>query len=167
MEIRFIDDLAKVLKRHGLTGLELEQAGECIRLTADYGTPSYAGKHRIPEDGRIPSEPADTVTEYESLAEEAEQKSPAVVSGAESGSPVDGETVNAPMVGTYYSKPSPEADPFVQVGDRVRKGQVLCILEAMKLMNEIEAPFEGEIVEICATDEELIEYGQPLFRIRR
>ena len=70
------------------------------------------------------------------------------------------------MVGTFYSSSSPDKEPFVKIGDKVKKGQVVCILEAMKLMNEIESEFDGEIVEICAKNEDIIEYGAPLFKIK-
>ena len=75
--------------------------------------------------------------------------------------------VESPMVGTYYGAPSPDAAPFVKVGDRVEKGQILCIIEAMKIMNEIESEISGEIVEILANDEDIVEYGQALMKIRR
>lgn len=74
--------------------------------------------------------------------------------------------VKSPFVGTFYSSPSPESPSYVHKGDRVRKGQVLCIVEAMKIMNEIESEFSGEIVEICVENENYVEYGQVLFRIR-
>ena len=74
--------------------------------------------------------------------------------------------IKSPMVGTFYSKSSPKAEPFVKVGDKVKKGQVVCIVEAMKLMNEIESEFDGEIVQILVNDEEMVEYGQPLFIIK-
>jgi acetyl-CoA carboxylase biotin carboxyl carrier protein len=74
--------------------------------------------------------------------------------------------VKSPFVGTFYSSPSPETSPYVKKGDRVRKGQVLCIVEAMKIMNEIESEFSGEIVEICVENENYVEYGQVLFRIK-
>ncbi len=74
--------------------------------------------------------------------------------------------VVSPMVGTFYQSSSPDAKPFVQVGDKVKKGQILCIVEAMKLMNEIESEYDGEIVEICAKNDEFVEYGTPLFKIR-
>lgn len=76
------------------------------------------------------------------------------------------QNVKSPMVGTFYSKPSPKAEPFVKVGDKVKKGDVLCIVEAMKLMNEIESEFDGEVVEICVKDEEMVEYGQTLIKIK-
>ena len=76
------------------------------------------------------------------------------------------KVITSPLVGTFYSAPSPEADPFVQVGDTVKKGQVLGIIEAMKLMNEIESDYDGTIVEIYVENGQAVEYGQPLFRIK-
>lgn len=77
----------------------------------------------------------------------------------------EGSIVKSPMVGTFYSKSSPDAEPFVKIGSKVKKGDVLCIIEAMKLMNEIEAECDGEIAEIYVKDEEMVDYGKPLFRI--
>ena len=77
----------------------------------------------------------------------------------------EGTVVKSPMVGTFYAKPSPDCEAFVTVGQKVKKGDVLCIIEAMKLMNEIEAEFDGEIKEILVKDEETVEYGKPLFII--
>ncbi len=78
----------------------------------------------------------------------------------------DGNVVKSPMVGTFYLKPSPTSKPYVEVGQRVKKGDVLCIIEAMKLMNEIESEFDGEVKEILVKDEETVEYGKPLFVIK-
>ncbi|MBP3597319.1 MAG: acetyl-CoA carboxylase biotin carboxyl carrier protein [Clostridia bacterium] len=78
----------------------------------------------------------------------------------------EGILVNSPMVGNFYTKPSPDSEPYVQIGKRVKKGDILCIIEAMKLMNEIESEFDGEIVEILAEDGKPVEYGKPLFRIK-
>ena len=101
---------------------------------------------------------------------------PAAVAAPAPAAPVDNgaaeavadglETVTAPMVGTFYRRPRPEAEPFVSVGDRVRKGQVLCIIEAMKLMNNIEAEHSGEIVEIVPEDGSAVQFGDRLFAIR-
>lgn len=77
-----------------------------------------------------------------------------------------GNVVKSPMVGTFYTKPSPDSEVYVTVGQKVKKGDILCIIEAMKLMNEIESEFDGEIVEILAKDEEPVEYGKPLFVIK-
>ena len=76
-----------------------------------------------------------------------------------------GNIVKSPMVGTFYSKSSPTSNPYVEIGAEVKKGTVLCIVEAMKLMNEIESEFNGKIAEILVKDGEAVEYGQPLFRI--
>jgi len=74
--------------------------------------------------------------------------------------------LKSPIVGTYYASPSPDAPQYVQVGDRVRQGQVMCIVEAMKLMNEIEAEADGEVVEILIQNAQPVEYGETLFRLR-
>ena len=74
--------------------------------------------------------------------------------------------IKSPMVGTFYSRPAPNKEAFAKAGDTVKKGQVICIVEAMKLMNEIESEFDGEIAEICIKDGDLVEYGMPLFKIK-
>jgi acetyl-CoA carboxylase biotin carboxyl carrier protein len=76
-----------------------------------------------------------------------------------------GNEVKSPMVGTFYSAPEPGAKPYVSVGSRVSKGQILCIIEAMKIMNEIESEVSGVVTEVLATDAQPVEYGQPLFRV--
>ena len=78
----------------------------------------------------------------------------------------EGTIIKSPMVGTFYIKPSPTSKPYVEVGDEIKKGDTLCIIEAMKLMNEIEAEFSGKITEILVKDGEVVEYGAPLFKIR-
>ncbi len=77
------------------------------------------------------------------------------------------EVFNSPMVGTFYRKPSPDDPPFIEVGKQVKVGEVLCIVEAMKVMNEIQAEINGEVVEILADDGDSVEYGQALFKIRK
>jgi acetyl-CoA carboxylase biotin carboxyl carrier protein len=87
---------------------------------------------------------------------------------AEKAKPVEtGSIITSPFVGTFYRAPSPEAPPFADVGQNVRKGQVVCIVEAMKLMNEIESEFDGKLLEILVKNAEHVEYGQPLFRIEK
>jgi len=76
-----------------------------------------------------------------------------------------GNEVKSPMVGTFYSSPEPGAKPYVSVGSRVSKGQILCIIEAMKIMNEIESEVAGVVTEVLASDAQPVEYGQPLFRV--
>lgn len=75
--------------------------------------------------------------------------------------------VKSPIVGTFYEGASPDTPPFVKVGDRVEKGRTLCIIEAMKIMNEIESEESGEVIEVLVDDEDIVEYGQPLMKIRR
>lgn len=77
----------------------------------------------------------------------------------------EGMLVTSPMVGTFYMKASPDSDPYVEIGSMVKKGDILCIIEAMKLMNEIESEYDGRIAEIFVKDGEPVEYGKPLFRI--
>ncbi len=91
---------------------------------------------------------------------------PVLVTSGE-GSLLSSDTINAPMVGTYYSSPSPESPAFVKVGDVVRKGQTLCILEAMKIMNEVEAEFDCKILEILVQDASPVEYDMPLFVVEK
>ena len=81
-------------------------------------------------------------------------------------SKIDENIIKSPMVGTFYSKPSPDAEPYVEIGSQVKKGKILCIIEAMKLMNEIESEFDGEITEVLVKDGEPVEYGTPLFIIK-
>ena len=100
------------------------------------------------------SQTADVVTEE--VAEEEMQKL----------ENKEGKIIKSPMVGTFYSKPSPTADPYVEVGTIVKEGDTVCIVEAMKLMNEIESEFPGEVAEILVKDGEPVEYGTPLFRIK-
>ena len=78
----------------------------------------------------------------------------------------DGKTISAPIVGVFYAAPSPESEPYVHVGQKVKKGDVVCIIEAMKCMNEIQAEEDGEITAVLATNGELVEYNQPLFAIK-
>lgn len=85
--------------------------------------------------------------------------------GSETAAEPEGMIVKAPLVGTFYAAPSEDADPFVSLGDTVKKGQTLAIVEAMKLMNEIESDYSGKIAEIYVENGQAVEYGQPLFRI--
>jgi acetyl-CoA carboxylase biotin carboxyl carrier protein len=89
------------------------------------------------------------------------------VPAAEAGPEAGAHIVKSPIVGTFYDAPSPDAEPFVKLGDRVKNGQVLCIVEAMKLMNEIESDAAGEIVKMYVKPGQPVEYGQALFAIRQ
>jgi len=86
---------------------------------------------------------------------------------SESEKKIEGEVITSPMVGTLYSSPSPDSPPFVRVGDTVRRGDVLCILEAMKIMNELEAEYDCKILDILAENGEAVEYGKPLFIVEK
>ncbi|MCP3762186.1 acetyl-CoA carboxylase biotin carboxyl carrier protein [Domibacillus sp. A3M-37] len=77
------------------------------------------------------------------------------------------EVITSPMVGTFYARANEDEDPFVQAGDAVEKGQVVCIVEAMKLFNEVQADMDGEIVEVLVQDGDVVEYGQPLFKLKK
>jgi acetyl-CoA carboxylase biotin carboxyl carrier protein len=92
-----------------------------------------------------------------------------VVVAAEAAAPaaITGDTIDSPMIGTYYGSPSPEAPAFIKVGDTVKKGQTLCILEAMKIMNEVEAEFDCKIVEMLVTDGDPVEYDMPIFVVEK
>lgn len=129
---------AGLMQELGLTGLEITQADQVVRLERNLSAPAAAASV-IPVPA-APAEPVDT-----------------------------GETaqVTSPIVGVFYAAPTESAAPYVALGDRVKKGQTLCIVEAMKLMNEIAAEEEGVVAEICATNGQVVEYGTPLFRIRR
>jgi acetyl-CoA carboxylase biotin carboxyl carrier protein len=91
---------------------------------------------------------------------------PAPPQPEKAGPPPGSHIINSPIVGTFYRSPSPDASPFVDVGSRVKKGQVLCIIEAMKLMNEIESDVDGEILEIYPQNAQPVEFGEPLFAVR-
>ena len=108
-------------------------------------------------------EPADIVGQTPEVDLQAETAT--ATSDAEEAEDVVGEAVESPMVGVVYLQPKPEEDAFVQVGDHVEQGDVICIVEAMKLMNEIQAPHSGVVTEILVENEEVVEYNQPLIRI--
>lgn len=103
----------------------------------------------------------ETVKVVEKISETATTE---VIASKEEKEPT-GNIVKSPMVGTFYTKPSPTSDPFVQKGNDVKVGDTLCIIEAMKLMNEIESEFSGKVIEIFVEDGKPVEYGTPLFRI--
>ena len=134
--------LARVLKQYELTSLEVRDGDHRVRLERQVA-PQVT--HTVAAPAPPPCEPA----------------APADVA------PSDGSTlITSPFVGTFYRAPAPEADPFVDVGTTVKKGQVLCIVEAMKLMNDIEAEEPCQIVEIICDNADPVEFGQPLFRVK-
>ena len=112
-----------------------------------------------------------TVTTSAPVAQTATIAAPVAISAPESvettAAAKSGEVINSPMVGTYYSSPSPESPSFVEVGATVKKGQTLCILEAMKIMNEVEAEFDCKILDILVQNGEPVEYDMPIFIVEK
>jgi len=148
MNIKRIREIVELMNDNGLTEVEVEQEGMKIRLIK---RPHGAIEQVVAAAPQIrQAAPAPAGTEAPPPAEEGKKNL---------------KEVKSPMVGTFYRSPSPEADAYVDVGDTVQKGDVLCIVEAMKLMNEVKAEFGGKIVEIIAENAEPVEYGQPLFLV--
>ena len=112
-------------------------------------------KDKTPVMPTIPQETVQYISVPEKKVEKAE-----TVENKEAEKEENYKIVKSPMVGTFYSKSSPDAKPYVQVGSKVKKGDILCIVEAMKLMNEIESEFDGEVVEVCVNDGEMVDYGE-------
>ena len=133
---------AELMKELGLTGLEITSG----------------------DNNKVRLERTVTVSAVEPVYSVAEAAAPAPQSAAVS---KDYISVKSPIVGVFYSAPAENADPYVSIGDTVTKGQTLCIVEAMKLMNEITAEEGGVIAEICVTNGQVVEYGTELFRIKR
>ncbi len=106
------------------------------------------------------------IIKAEPVYEETAVKTETVSAVSESVSKSEGTPVTSPMVGVFYAAPAPDKEPYVSVGAKVNKGDVLCLIEAMKLMNEVTAEKSGEIVEVCVENGQVVEYGQPLFMIK-
>ena len=152
-------ELVEFLKANDIAEFDMEQDDLKVRIKFA-GEPAPAGGIDVAQLSRLmASAPAASV----SAAAAAPVAAPAATSA-----PVEEalHEVKSPIVGTFYESPSPGAAPFVKIGDQVEVGQVLCIVEAMKLMNEIEADVAGEVVKRIATSGQPVEYGQPLFAIR-
>ena len=148
MDVKKIESLAKLMKETGLTGLELVEDGQQLRLERQVEVVA------APVAAAVPAAPV-PATGAEALGVTHEEPAPVK----------EGTLVLAPTVGVFYSAPSPDARPFVEVGDQVKKGDTLCIIEAMKLMNEIPAELDGTVAEICVGNGQVVEFNQPLFRI--
>ena len=147
MEIEKIRELAEILRESGLTALEVREGEDKVRLEKAPVQAVYAQGAAAPAPSAsaagvqaIPQ--GSGVVDFNQLTE-----------------------CKSNMVGVFYSSPSPDSEPFVKIGDKVKKGDVLCIIEAMKLMNEYVAPQDGEIVDICAENGQLVEFGQCLFKL--
>lgn len=148
MDLRKIKTLIDLVRESGVAELEVNEGEDHLRIVNTRSQPQAP----LPPLS-IPV--ADLATEAPAAA--------AAAPAAPKAAPEGQKTVTSPMVGTFYRAPSPEAKPFVQVGDAVKKGDTLCIIEAMKLLNEIEAEEDGVIKEVLVENGQPVEYGQPLF----
>ena len=161
-----IKELIELVARNHLAGMELERSGFRLKIDGEQvksSPPVAAGAApAVPVAVAAPA-PMPAV-----VAPAAPAAVPApVVEEAPAEEPAKGDHVlTSPIVGTFYASPNPDAPAFVKVGDKVTKGQVVCIVEAMKLMNEIEADVDGEIVEVYPKNEQPVEFGEPLFGIQ-
>ena len=153
MNIKDVKDLIDLISGTDVVEVEVERAGARIRVRRDGGAhPAVAPVFQMPAPAF--SQPASTATASAPGAATSETPLPENVT-----------LVSAPLVGRFYRSPGPDAAPFVEVGDRVTKGQVLCIIEAMKLMNQIEAEQAGVVRAVLVEDGRPVEFGEPLFEI--
>lgn len=141
-DIEYVEKLAKVLADNSLTEISLEDGEQAITLRKEVTGVLAAPAVSAPVAAPQASAPAEKPVEVKK-----------------------GKPLTSPMVGTFYKAPSPDAKPFVEVGQTIKEGDVVCIVEAMKLMNEIEAEVSGKIVEICVTDGQPVEFGQVLMYV--
>ena len=161
MDLRSIRKLLEIVQAHDIAEIEIKEGDTNIRIT----------KQKEPV---VMQAPAQQVIQATPAAAPTPAPAPAADSGAQaapakSEAPAEesGFVVKSPMVGTFYAAPAPDADPFVQVGDRVNVGDTLCIIEAMKIMNPIEAEVSGTVKKILVQNAEPVEFGQPLFIIEQ
>ena len=158
MEVKEIIELMKAMSENGMTGFELEEGDWKLSMKREKKIVAAAQTRvvmQVPGQGSM-IQTADVTAMEQVSGENAEKK----ISG------ISEKVITCPLVGTFYSSPAPDAEDYVKVGDTVKKGQVIGIVEAMKLMNEIESEYDGIVEEILVKNEETVEYGQPLFRIR-
>jgi acetyl-CoA carboxylase biotin carboxyl carrier protein len=149
MDIRKVKKLIELLEESGISEIEITEGEESVRIS------------RYPQGiayGPAPAAPPVPVQAAAPAAAPAQPTAPPPP-------PAEGHTVAAPMVGTFYASPAPGAKPFVQIGSKVEVGDTLCIIEAMKMMNQIEGDAAGTVVAILAENGEPVEFGQPLFVI--
>jgi acetyl-CoA carboxylase biotin carboxyl carrier protein len=152
MDIRKVKKLIELLDESGIAEIEISEGEESVRISRyPQGMTVAQGPMLAPMPAIAAGAPAAPATQVQ----------PAPARPA----PPKDDSITAPMVGTYYSAPAPGAKPFVQVGDEIKVGQVLCIIEAMKMMNQIESEKEGRVISILARNGEPVEFGQPLFVI--
>ncbi|NCB41307.1 MAG: acetyl-CoA carboxylase biotin carboxyl carrier protein [Clostridia bacterium] len=155
MEFNKIENLAEILNEKNLTAIEIQEGDLRIRVENN-NNKSFSIGNIAPSTKEVSSEEERPSKEIVSMAEEKDQKE----------HPVGNEVVS-PLVGVVYLSPSPESDPFVSIGQHVKQGDVLCIIEAMKMLNEIAATEDGIISQICVENAAVVDYGACLFRIRQ
>ena len=150
-DTEYIEKLAKLIAENDLNELSLEDGNQAITIRKDLPEVVSAGV-AMPVATAPVVAPAPVAAPVAPKAEVAEPAK-------------SGKAIVSPMVGTFYSKPAPDKEPFVKLGDTVSAGDVVCIVEAMKLMNEIESEFSGKIIEICVEDGQAVEYGQTIMYV--
>jgi acetyl-CoA carboxylase biotin carboxyl carrier protein len=155
MNLDQVKEILELVRQHNLAELEIEQEGLRLRVRKDTGGAASVGPPSAPS-------PAPAVAP----AFPVEPGMSGALSPAAADEEVELAVVKSPIVGTFYRSPEPNASPFVDIGSRVRKGQVLCIIEAMKLMNEIDSEYDGEVVNIYVDNGQPVQYGERLFAIR-
>ena len=152
MDIRKVKKLIEMLENSNLNEIEIKEGEESVKLVK---ANSNSSQILVPQPAaQIPEENLISKKEPERLESNTKVEETKKASGKE---------IKSPMVGTFYGAPNPGADTFVKVGDTVNEGDVLCIIEAMKMMNEVKADFSGTIIEIIPEDAEPVEFGQTLF----
>ena len=153
MDIRKIKKLIELLEESGIAEIEIKEGEEAVRIS------------RMPVSGSVAQPPQVTHLAGAPGAGAAPPSAESAVAGdGAAAKPKPSEhVITAPMVGTFYASPSPGAKPFVEIGDEIKVGQVLCIIEAMKMMNQIEADRAGRIASVMARNGDPVEFGQPLF----
>jgi acetyl-CoA carboxylase biotin carboxyl carrier protein len=162
MDIKDLKSLIKMVTDTDITDFEMESADEKIVIRRG------KGQEVVHVAAPAAYAPVPVAAPAGVAAAAPVAAAPAAGEAAPKAAPADKyETITSPIVGTFYRAPSPESDPYVQVGSVVEKGQVLCIVEAMKLMNEIEAEFKCKVVEILKENAQPVEFGDVLFRVER
>src|SRR5699024_4613801 len=157
MNFKEIKELIEILDQSSLTEINIEDKGNIVNLKKEKETEIITQK--VSQQKMQQEEPQQSDNPIQSTHKSSEE-------GSDAQEKDNIETINAPMVGTFYKSPSPEESPYVQVGDAVSNESTVCILEAMKLFNEIQAEVTGEIAEILVEDGQMVEYGQPLFKVK-
>jgi acetyl-CoA carboxylase biotin carboxyl carrier protein len=160
LDIADLKEILGILEEQDITEFELEQDGVKLRVCRSTGGRTVV---TVPTAGV-----AAGMSAVQAVAPESSLGGPAAVAAVATPavSGPAGVVVTSPIVGTFYRAPDPNSAPFVEVGDRVKVGQVLCIIEAMKLMNEIEAETPGEVVKVHVENGQAVQYGDPLFTVR-